>query len=37
VAVEGNPLSDISVAVHNVRWVMKGGAVLVNKIDAVAH
>jgi hypothetical protein len=28
---------DISVAVHNVRWVMKGGAVLVNKVDAVAH
>jgi imidazolonepropionase-like amidohydrolase len=37
VAVEGNPLLDISVAVHNVRWVMKGGAVLVNKIDAPAH
>jgi imidazolonepropionase-like amidohydrolase len=37
VAVEGNPLSDISVAVHNVRWVMKGGEVLVNKIDSVAH
>jgi len=37
VAVEGNPLLDISVAVHNVRWVMKGGAVLVNKVDAVAH
>jgi imidazolonepropionase-like amidohydrolase len=37
VAVEGNPLSDISVAVHNVRWVMKGGAVLVNKVDAAAH
>jgi imidazolonepropionase-like amidohydrolase len=37
VAVEGNPLLDISVAVHNVRWVMKGGAVLVNKIDAAAH
>jgi imidazolonepropionase-like amidohydrolase len=37
VAVEGNPLSDIGVAVHNVRWVMKGGAVLVNKIDAPAH
>jgi imidazolonepropionase-like amidohydrolase len=37
VAVEGNPLSDISVIVHNVRWVMKGGEVLVNKIDSVAH
>ena len=37
VAVEGDPLADISVAVHNVRWVMKGGEVLVNKIDSVAH
>jgi imidazolonepropionase-like amidohydrolase len=37
VAVEGDPLSDISVAVHNVRWVMKGGEVLVNKTDSVAH
>jgi len=37
VAVEGDPLKDISVAVHNVRWVMKGGEVLVNKADAVAH
>jgi imidazolonepropionase-like amidohydrolase len=31
VAVQGNPLSDISVAVHNVKWVMKGGDVLVDK------
>jgi imidazolonepropionase-like amidohydrolase len=37
VAVQGDPLSDISVAVHNVRWVMKGGEVLMNKIDPVAH
>jgi imidazolonepropionase-like amidohydrolase len=37
VAVQGDPLSDISVAVHNVRWVMKGGEVLVNKTDSVAH
>jgi imidazolonepropionase-like amidohydrolase len=37
VAVQGDPLSDISVVVHNVRWVMKGGEVLVNKIDSVAH
>lgn len=29
VAVEGDPLADISVPVHNVRWVMKGGEVLV--------
>jgi imidazolonepropionase-like amidohydrolase len=31
VAVEGDPLADISVAVHNVRWVMKGGEVLMDK------
>ena len=31
VAVEGNPLADIQVAVKNVRWVMKGGAVVVDK------
>jgi imidazolonepropionase-like amidohydrolase len=37
VAVEGDPLSDISVAVHNVRWVMKGGEVLVDKRNLVAH
>ena len=29
VAVQGDPLADISVAVHNVRWVMKGGDVVV--------
>lgn len=29
VAVEGDPLADIGVAVHNVRWVMKGGEVVV--------
>jgi imidazolonepropionase-like amidohydrolase len=37
VAVEGDPLSDISVAVHNVRWVMKDGEVLVDKRDLVSH
>jgi imidazolonepropionase-like amidohydrolase len=37
VAVEGDPLRDISVAVHNVRWVMKGGEVLVDKRNLVAH
>ena len=31
VAVDGDPLSDISVAVHNVRWVMKGGQVVIDK------
>ncbi len=28
VAVQGDPLSDIQVAIKNVRWVMKGGAVV---------
>lgn len=31
VAVEGNPLVDINVVINNVHWVMKGGAVLVDK------
>jgi imidazolonepropionase-like amidohydrolase len=31
VAVEGNPLADINVVVHGVRWVMKGGAVVVDR------
>jgi imidazolonepropionase-like amidohydrolase len=31
VAVQGDPLNDISVAVHNVKWVMKGGEVFVDK------
>lgn len=31
VAVEGDPLRDINVVVDNVRWVMKGGVVLVDK------
>jgi imidazolonepropionase-like amidohydrolase len=31
VAVEGDPLADINVAINNVRWVMKGGAVVVDK------
>jgi len=31
VAVEGDPLSDINVALNNVRWVMKGGTVVVDK------
>ena len=30
-AVEGNPLDDINVAIQKVRWVMKGGAVVVDK------
>jgi imidazolonepropionase-like amidohydrolase len=33
VAVDGDPLSDINVALNNVKWVMKGGEVVVNKIN----
>ena len=32
VAVQGNPLQDIT-NVRNVRWVMKGGQVVVDKRD----
>jgi len=31
VAVEGNPLTDINVVINSVRWVMKGGTVVVDK------
>jgi imidazolonepropionase-like amidohydrolase len=31
VAVEGNPLTEIDVVISKVRWVMKGGAVVVDK------
>src|ERR1700682_2149689 len=31
VALEGAPLSSIDVAIHNVRWVMKSGAVVVDR------
>src|ERR1051325_1982433 len=30
VAVEGDPLKDINVVINNVRWVMKGGNVVVD-------
>ncbi len=30
-AVEGDPLTDIQAAIKNVRWVMKGGAVVVDQ------
>jgi imidazolonepropionase-like amidohydrolase len=33
VAVEGDPLADINVTINNVRWVMKGGAIIVNKTE----
>jgi imidazolonepropionase-like amidohydrolase len=31
VAVEGNPLEDVNVVIDGVRWVMKDGAVVVDK------
>jgi imidazolonepropionase-like amidohydrolase len=31
VAVEGDPLADVNVTISKVRWVMKGGAVVVEK------
>jgi imidazolonepropionase-like amidohydrolase len=31
VAVEGDPLADIDVAIYKVKWVMKGGAVAADK------
>jgi imidazolonepropionase-like amidohydrolase len=34
VAVEGDPLSDINVAIAHVKWVMKGGTVVVDKTRA---
>ena len=34
VAVEGDPLADIDVVINNVRWVMKGGAVVVDRTRA---
>jgi imidazolonepropionase-like amidohydrolase len=37
VAVEGDPLTDINVSINNVRWVMKGGAVVADKTRAKVH
>lgn len=34
VAVEGDPLTDIGVVINNIRWVMKGGQVVVDKTDS---
>ncbi|HEX4747952.1 MAG TPA: amidohydrolase family protein [Bryobacteraceae bacterium] len=36
VAVQGDPLADIQVVLKNVRWVMKGGAVVVDKTNSSA-
>src|SRR5207247_9171340 len=39
VAVDGDPLADVNVLINKVTWVMKGGAVVVNKTEeqAVQH
>ena len=37
VAVEGDPLADINVAINNVRWVMKGGSVVADKTKPQLH
>jgi imidazolonepropionase-like amidohydrolase len=37
VAVEGDPLKDINVVINNVRWVMKGGAVVVDKTQPTSQ
>jgi len=37
VAVDGDPTSDINVVFNKVKWVMKGGAVVVNKMNLPTH
>src|ERR1700674_2446105 len=37
VAVEGNPLADINVVLNNVKWVMKDGAVVVDRRSVPAR
>src|SRR6266849_4026255 len=37
VAVEGDPTSDINVVLNNVKWVMKGGVIVVNKTKTEPH
>jgi imidazolonepropionase-like amidohydrolase len=32
IAVEGDPIADVNVVIDHVRWVMKGGVVVVDKI-----
>jgi imidazolonepropionase-like amidohydrolase len=36
VAVEGDPLADVNVLITGVRWVMKGGAVVVDRTPSAA-
>ncbi len=35
-AVEGDPLAAINIVINNVRWVMKGGAVVVDRTTTVS-
>src|SRR6266446_5727717 len=37
VAVDGDPLNDVNLVVSKVKWVMKGGTVVVNKVPAPTH
>src|SRR6266436_4905311 len=37
VAVEGDPLADLNVVLNNVKWVMKDGAVVVDRRDVPAR
>jgi len=37
VAMEGDPLADIDVAINHVKWVMKAGAVVVDKTKDRGH
>jgi len=37
VAVEGDPLADVNVAINKVKWVMKGGAVVADKTKDLSH
>jgi imidazolonepropionase-like amidohydrolase len=37
VAVDGDPLANIDVVLTKVRWVMKGGAVVVDKTKVQPH
>jgi imidazolonepropionase-like amidohydrolase len=37
VAVDGDPLNDVNLVLNRVKWVMKGGAVVVDKTKTAAH
>jgi anti-sigma factor ChrR (cupin superfamily) len=33
VAIEGDPAADVRAVIHGVRWVMKGGVVVVSQLN----